>query len=385
VQVVPLVQVVSSSSSAINAFEAFESVLRFSLPSGSSGSNGACVIRGLSSTGVVAVRMAVPLLVAGAMTLIALAYLVSTTRAFRRAFPCSVRWHVCNRRAPVQKLWDKGSWEGANALAVVHSGDVDGGGAASQSHDRSSVEMTPNSRNPLYEVSPGRAAGAASSPVPPAAAGTESPTDTSAFQSLPDGSPTRGQPGGFSVSVPASARTDDHWSAKAAKKYDDAGRLTLRARAWGAALNLSLFAYSTWVSSSFRLLNCVAVPGEHGSKRFLFIDASKQCSMAHTGWQLPVYIVMALLIAFPVGLFFAVRRLHLHPSRRLQTSDTAQALHRVLYVTRVSTAQLLVHGRSPTTCRLAVFAVLSSQLRTIPRYVLLLGVCSNVPALGTPR
>ena len=50
-----------------------------------------------------------------------------------------------------------------------------------------------------------------------------------------------------------------------------------------AVVNLVLFGYSSLVTATVKLLFCVTVPGEVPSLRFLYLDATRQCSSS--GWQ----------------------------------------------------------------------------------------------------
>ena len=80
----------------------------------------------------------------------------------------------------------------------------------------------------------------------------------------------------------------------------DASAAPMRARAIGAAVNLLLSGYATLSLAVVKLLHCVAVPGTDPTSTWLFINGDVACS--YSGWQLPLVVVLALLVATPLCL-----------------------------------------------------------------------------------
>jgi hypothetical protein len=103
----------------------------------------------------------------------------------------------------------------------------------------------------------------------------------------------------------------------------DANQLPVSSRVIGAAVNLALFAYSTVSVAVLTLLNCVPVPGEAPSARFLHLDATLQCG----GWQTPLYAGLVVLLLLPLAVARAASW-----SRRTLVSATPDEL-RCLMVT----------------------------------------------------
>ncbi len=64
---------------------------------------------------------------------------------------------------------------------------------------------------------------------------------------------------------------------------DDATAMSPRARSITLAVNFSLTAYSTIITATTKLLNCVELPGTDKSDTFLFVHGSVRCN--YIGWQ----------------------------------------------------------------------------------------------------
>jgi hypothetical protein len=77
---------------------------------------------------------------------------------------------------------------------------------------------------------------------------------------------------------------------------EDATRMPLRARCFGAAANFCLTAYASFTIACVRMLHCVTVPGAHSPR--LFIRGTVACDAS--GWQLPFAVVGAVLVAAPL-------------------------------------------------------------------------------------
>ncbi len=67
-----------------------------------------------------------------------------------------------------------------------------------------------------------------------------------------------------------------------------------------AAVNFGLSAYAAVSAASMRLLHCVHVPGSPPAERRLFIRGSVTCD--YTGWQFPLVLILAVLVATPIVL-----------------------------------------------------------------------------------
>lgn len=80
------------------------------------------------------------------------------------------------------------------------------------------------------------------------------------------------------------------------------GSLSHRARVVTAAANFLLTAYATLTVATIKMLHCVWVPGTPSHERRLFIRGTQVCD--YTGWQLPYFLVLALLTAAPLLLPF---------------------------------------------------------------------------------
>jgi hypothetical protein len=74
--------------------------------------------------------------------------------------------------------------------------------------------------------------------------------------------------------------------------------LRTRPKVVAAAVNFGLSAYATLTTAVFKLLHCVRVPGTPPHQRRLFIQGSVTCDYA--GWQLPLVMVVVVLTATPL-------------------------------------------------------------------------------------
>lgn len=93
----------------------------------------------------------------------------------------------------------------------------------------------------------------------------------------------------------------------------------LRERQRGAVLNWFLFAFSSILSATLRLLTCVPLPGSPHT--YLYFDGNRDCSTAV--WRVPLALLLVFLVGFVVFLPLFTFRLH---RRRL----SASGFHRVL-------------------------------------------------------
>ena len=78
------------------------------------------------------------------------------------------------------------------------------------------------------------------------------------------------------------------------------------AESFAGFVTLALFSYSSLVQATLRLLYCVPITSADGSvQRRLFLEGSTLCDAS--GWQAPLYILLVVLLVFPVLLFAFLR------------------------------------------------------------------------------
>ena len=76
-------------------------------------------------------------------------------------------------------------------------------------------------------------------------------------------------------------------------------------------INVALYAYSTFVQTTFSLLQCVPVAGESNPSGYIFLAAEVAC---YQWWQAVLFLFMALLIVFPISILWWIRRASLQRS-----------------------------------------------------------------------
>ncbi len=86
--------------------------------------------------------------------------------------------------------------------------------------------------------------------------------------------------------------------------------IELRTRLVSAWITIVLFAYSTIVNATLKLVYCVHIPGTPTDEQRLFIDATVTCG----SWQAPLYLLLIALLVLPIAQFWLVRESlkHMH-------------------------------------------------------------------------
>ena len=81
---------------------------------------------------------------------------------------------------------------------------------------------------------------------------------------------------------------------------------THKAELLGASVALVLFTYTALLQATLRMLYCVDAPVGDRTERRLFLHGSTQCTTG--GWQLPLFVLLAVLVLFPVIMYYVARR-----------------------------------------------------------------------------
>jgi hypothetical protein len=76
----------------------------------------------------------------------------------------------------------------------------------------------------------------------------------------------------------------------------------VRTRLYSTWITIVLFAYSTVVNATLKLLYCVHIPGTATDERRLCIDATVKCGP----WQTPLYLVLCVVLVLPLAQFWLV-------------------------------------------------------------------------------
>jgi hypothetical protein len=228
----------ASPEHKLAALSGIESVFRLDV-SGFGGedqsllSSGVCIQRGMTPVSVVFLQMLTPVGVAVALVVVMLvgALLSRVTMAIR-----------LRRRLP-----DPSSTSLSASTASVRQGAVTDGWSASSSPSAAASPATLVHR----ELS--------MTPIAPAASPVRGGTVTAHT----------------AVAVPATRSS--------VPRLNGSNSVPVYGHLLRAGVALLLFGYSSLVTATVKLLVCVRVPGEPSHKRFLFIDATRECSPS--GWQ----------------------------------------------------------------------------------------------------
>lgn len=116
---------------------------------------------------------------------------------------------------------------------------------------------------------------------------------------------------GILSTSPSSVSMLSRWIGRDEQNASMRAMLPLSDRVKGACMNWFLFTYTTVLSTTLKLLSCVSVPG--APHTYLYLNATRDCSS--TGWLVPLYVVLVLLVGGCVALPFFTRFLHHSPDK----------------------------------------------------------------------
>ena len=318
-QMVPLVVIPAASNRSSSTFkqvlEGFFSIFRLQLPGNGSG-RGACVIPHMTVPLKLSLGYLIPLLVAASMAMCYAAGLaLGTTRAAQRVrqyFDERQQAQRAKRIAKQASVTRSSEWA-TGVLNPIRQPPAPSSAVVGAAPDGKS---TGTMITPVIEMAP------LASPATP---GRASPGPVPLVSATPPAS---------STAAPRKSQLMFwHWKSfrnpladwdthdlggykdlalsDPAPRHKDLLVLPLMERVKGSAINWFLFAYSSILNATLRLLSCVTVPGVSGT--YLFADGNRLCSSA--AWQGPLFIVVVFVVGFGVLMPVITFRVH---RRRIQ-------------------------------------------------------------------